>query len=50
MGPGLGWADRPGPIQAQFSASFAWRRFPSILDHSLFCMWALVVSFSPSWT
>jgi hypothetical protein len=25
-------------------------RFPSLLDPSPFCMWALVVSFSPSWT
>jgi hypothetical protein len=38
MGPGLGWAGRPGPIQAQFPASFAWHRFPSLLDPSPFCM------------
>jgi hypothetical protein len=45
---GLGrpaWADRPGPISAQFVASFARRWFPSLLDPSPFCMWALVVSF-----
>jgi hypothetical protein len=50
---GLGrpaWADRPGPISAQSAASFVWRRFPSLLDPSPFCMWALVVNFSPSWT
>jgi hypothetical protein len=44
------WADRPGPTSAQFPASFAWRHFPSLLDPSPFCMWALAVSFSPSWT
>jgi hypothetical protein len=49
-GPGRpAWADRPGPTSAQLPASFAWRRFPSLLDHSPFCMWALVVSCSPSW-
>jgi hypothetical protein len=50
---GLGrpaWADRPGPTSAQLPASFAWRRFPSLLNPSSFCMWALVISFSPSWT
>jgi hypothetical protein len=50
---GLGrsvWADRPGPTSAQLPAFFAWRRFPSLLDPSPFCMWALVISFSPSWT
>jgi hypothetical protein len=50
---GLGrpaWADRPGPTSAQLPASFAWYRFLSLLDPSPFCMWALVVSFSPSWT
>jgi hypothetical protein len=55
IGPcsGLGrpaWADRPRPILAQLLASFALRRFPSLLDPSPFCMWVLVVSFSPSWT
>jgi hypothetical protein len=50
-GPGRpAWADRPGPTSAQLPASFAWRRFPSLLDPSPFYMWALVVSFSPSWT
>jgi hypothetical protein len=50
-GPGrLAWADRPGPASAQFLASFVCRRFPSLLDPSPFCMWALVVSFSSSWT
>jgi hypothetical protein len=44
------WADRPGPILSQLVASFAWRWFPSLLDPFPFCMWALVVSFSPSWT
>jgi hypothetical protein len=44
------WADRPGPISAQFVASFARCCFPSLLDPSPFCMWALVVSFSPNWT
>jgi hypothetical protein len=34
MGPGLGWDDRPGPIQTQFPASFVWCRFPSLLDPS----------------
>jgi hypothetical protein len=34
MGSGLGWAGRPGPIQAQLAASFAWCRFPSLLDAS----------------
>jgi hypothetical protein len=50
---GLGrpaWADRPRPTSAQLPASFAWFRFSSLLDPSPFCMWALVVSFSPSWT
>jgi hypothetical protein len=46
----MGQADRPGPTPAQLPASFAWRRFSSLLDPSPFCMWALVVSFSPSWT
>jgi hypothetical protein len=56
----MGRADRPGPIglgppwpgptPAQLHASFAWRQFPSLLDPSPFCMWALVVSFSLSWT
>jgi hypothetical protein len=50
-GPGrLAWADRTGPTSAQLPASFAWCQFPSRLDLSPFCMWALVVSFSPSWT
>jgi hypothetical protein len=44
---GLG---RPGPISAQSVASFARRWFLSLLDPSPFCMWALVVSFSLSWT
>jgi hypothetical protein len=50
---GLGrpaWADRPRPISAQSATSFARRWFPSLLDPSPFCMWALVVSFSLSWT
>jgi hypothetical protein len=34
MGPGLGWAGQPGPIQAQLPASFVRRRFPSLLDPS----------------
>jgi hypothetical protein len=46
----LEWADRPGPIPAQLPASFALRRFPSLLKPSPFCIWALVISFSPSWT
>jgi hypothetical protein len=46
----LAWADRPGPTSAQLPASFAWRRFPGLLDPSPFCMWAFVVSFSLSWT
>jgi hypothetical protein len=46
----MGRADRPGPTPTQLPTSFAWRRFSSLLDPSLFCMWALVVSFSPSWT
>jgi hypothetical protein len=45
----LAWANRPGPIPSQLPASFALRQFPSLLDPSPFCMWALVVSFSPSW-
>jgi hypothetical protein len=45
----MGRADQPGPISVQSAASFAWRRFPSLLDPSLFCMWALVFSSSPSW-
>jgi hypothetical protein len=49
-GPGMGQADRPGPTSAQLPASFAWCELPSLLDPSPFCMWALVVSFSPSWT
>jgi hypothetical protein len=48
--PGMGRADRPGPTSAQLPASFAWCRFPSLLDPSPFCMRALVVSFFPSWT
>jgi hypothetical protein len=40
------WDDRPGPISAQFVASFTRCCFPSLLDPSPFCMWALVVSFS----
>jgi hypothetical protein len=44
------WADRPGPISAQSAAYFARCWFPSLLDPSPLCMWALVVSFSPSWT
>jgi hypothetical protein len=44
------WADWPGPTSAQLPASFVWRRFPGLLDPSPFFMWALVVSFSPSWT
>jgi hypothetical protein len=50
---GLGrpaWADRPWPIPAQLPASFTLRRFPNLLGPSPFCMWALVVSFSSSWT
>jgi hypothetical protein len=43
------WADRPRPISAQSAASFARCRFPSLLDPSPFCMWALVVSFPPNW-
>jgi hypothetical protein len=35
---------------AQLPASFVWRRFSSLLDPSPFCIWARVVSFSPSWT
>jgi hypothetical protein len=46
----MGRAGRPGPTSAQLPASFTWRRFPSLLDPSPFSMWALVVSFSPSWT
>jgi hypothetical protein len=46
----MGRADRLGPTPAQVLASSAWCRFPSLLDLSPFCMWALVVSFSPSWT
>jgi hypothetical protein len=46
----MGQADRPEPTPAQLPASFVWRRFPSLLDPFPFCMWALVVSFSPSWT
>jgi hypothetical protein len=46
----MGWADRPGPIPTQSVASFTRCWFPSLLDPSPFCMWALVVSFSPSWT
>jgi hypothetical protein len=50
-GPGQpAWADRPRPISAQSAASFARRWFPSLLDPPPLCMWALVVSFSPSWT
>jgi hypothetical protein len=44
------WANRPGPTSAQLPASFAWCRFTSLLDPSPFCMWAIVVNFSPSWT
>jgi hypothetical protein len=50
---GPGWpacADRHGPTSAQFPASFVWSHFPGLLDPSPFCMWALIVSFSPSWT
>jgi hypothetical protein len=50
LGLGMGRADRPGPTSAHLPASFAWCRFPSLLDPSPFCMWALVVGFSPSWT
>jgi hypothetical protein len=46
----LAWADRLGPISAQSMASFARCCFPSLLDPSPFCMWTLVVSFSPNWT
>jgi hypothetical protein len=49
-GPGMGWAGRLGPIPAQLPGSFALCRFPILLDPSPFCMWALVVSFTPSWT
>jgi hypothetical protein len=49
-GPGRpAWADRLGPTSAQLPACFVWHRFPSLLDPSPFCMWALVVSFTPSW-
>jgi hypothetical protein len=49
-GPGRpAWADHPGPTSAQSAPSFALRRFLSLLDPSPFCMWDLVVSFSPSW-
>jgi hypothetical protein len=49
-GPRNGPRHRPGPTLAQLPASFTWCRFPSLLYPSPFCMWALVVSFSPSWT
>jgi hypothetical protein len=50
LGPRMGRVDWPGPSTAQLPASFAWRRFPSLLDPFPFCMWTLVVSFSPTWT
>jgi hypothetical protein len=50
IGPRNGWAGRPGPTSAQPAASFVWCRFPSLLDPSPSCMWAIVVSFSLSWT
>jgi hypothetical protein len=34
LGPEMVWASRPGPISAQFAASFAWCCFPSLLDPS----------------
>jgi hypothetical protein len=46
----MGWAGRPGPTSAQFVASFARCCFPSHLYPPPFCMWAIVVSFSPNWT
>jgi hypothetical protein len=50
LGLEMGWVGRPGPTSAQFVASFARCCFPSLLYPPLFCMWALVVSFSPNWT
>jgi hypothetical protein len=55
LGPGMDRAGRPGPSglgppRPSPSPSFAWCQFPSLLDRSHFCMWALVVSFSLSWT
>jgi hypothetical protein len=47
LGLKMGWAGRPGPTSAQFMASFARCCFPSLLCPPPFCMWALVVSFSP---
>jgi hypothetical protein len=44
------WANQPGPVSAQFVSSFAQCCFPRLLDPLPFCMWALVVGFSPNWT
>jgi hypothetical protein len=51
-GNGLGrpaWADQPGPTSTQPVASFARCRSPSLLESSLICMWALVISVSSDW-
>jgi hypothetical protein len=45
----MGRADRPGPTSAQSAPSFALHRFSTLLDPFPFCIWALIVCFSPSW-
>jgi hypothetical protein len=49
LGLEMGWAYRPGHISAQPTASFAQCWFLSLLQSSLICMWALVITFSTDW-
>jgi hypothetical protein len=45
-GPEMGWADRPGPVSAQFSLGFLPGSFPRDSPFVCTCMWAFdVVSF-----
>jgi hypothetical protein len=46
LGLEVGWAGPSGPTSVQPAASFAWCCFPSLLEYSPNCMWALDVSFS----
>jgi hypothetical protein len=49
LGPKVGWTGWPGPSWAHFGPSRSllwWCCFPSLLECSPICMWALDVSFS----